>query len=384
MATQKGVWNIQQVRDKQLQSLWDYTATDPYNLFVWGINTEGQLGLNQPTGTAYSSPVQLPGTWRRVFATGQSSEGHFLSGDVGTLWSFGKNNNGQLGLNDVIYRSSPTQIPGTTWNKAGGGENVKFGGRTDGTLWTWGSNTYGSLGINNRTFHSSPVQIPGTTWTGDVEVGTSCGAIKTDGTLWVWGRNWRGELGLNNLSKYSSPVQLPGTWSKLTLGQSMAGIKTNGELWAWGRQWGGSLGQNQGGNNDNYSYSSPVQIPGTTWANVGTTGSSMIAVKTNGTLWSWGYNTRGQLGQNNTTQYSSPIQVGSDTTWSTTAKIIVGSSCVVSKTDGTLWMWGNGDRGELGNNDNTQYSSPIQVPGTWAEYDSNSWYGSTIARTPGG
>ena len=154
MATKKGVWNLQQVRDKQLQDLWSYSAEGM--LFVWGINTDGQLGLNQPTGTAYSSPVQLPGTWRRVFATSQNSEGHFLSGDVGTLCSFGKNNTGQLGVNHVIYRSSPTQIPGTTWNKAGGGENVKFGGRTDGTLWTWGSNTYGSLGINNRTSHSSP------------------------------------------------------------------------------------------------------------------------------------------------------------------------------------------------------------------------------------
>ena len=117
MTTQKGVWGLQQVRDKQLQDLWSYSAEGM--LFVWGLNTDGQLGLNQPTGTAYSSSVQLPGTWRRVFATTQNSEGHFLSGDVGTLWTFGKNNNGQLGLNDVIYRSSPTQIPGT-WTESTG------------------------------------------------------------------------------------------------------------------------------------------------------------------------------------------------------------------------------------------------------------------------
>ena len=84
----------------------------------------------------------------------------------GTFWSWGYNATaGALGLNDRTKRSSPTQIPGTTWKAGkGGGRDIVAVVKTDGTLWAWGSNTYGTLAQNNRTQYSSPVQIPGTTW----------------------------------------------------------------------------------------------------------------------------------------------------------------------------------------------------------------------------
>ena len=385
MATQTGIWNIQQVRDKQLQSLWDYTApSDPDKLFGWGINSYGQLGLNQPSDTAYSSPVQIPGQYKRVFTTHYEADYHIVAGITTTgLMAWGRNYEGQLGQNDKVDYSSPVQIPGTTWYQVDGGQSVLLATKTDNTLWAWGNNENGNLGQNSRTDYSSPVQIPGTTWKQPRGTNSTCGAIKTDGTLWAWGRNWRGEAGQNDLVIRSSPVQIPGTdWKFLAnSGNTMLAIKTNGELWGWGRQWAGALGQNQGGANDNYSYSSPVQIPGTSWANVGTNGSSVIAVKTNGTLWSWGYQTRGQLGLNSNVKYSSPVQVGSATDWSTSNEIHVGTTVGLIKTDGTLWMWGNNQYGEMGvNTDIANYSSPVQVPGTWVELDQNSWSGSTIAR----
>ena len=107
------------------------------------------------------------------------------------LYSWGQNTNGQLGQNDRTYRSSPVQIPGTTWSSISGGVGGAFSlaTKTDGTLWTWGSNYQGRLGQNDTIRYSSPVQIPGTTWS-SIESGNDHSlATKTDGTLWSWGSN---------------------------------------------------------------------------------------------------------------------------------------------------------------------------------------------------
>ena len=139
--------------------------------------------------------------------------------------------------------------------------------KTDGTLWSWGSNGHGRLGQNNGTNYSSPVQIGSdTTWNivvADNSSATSA-AIKTDGTLWVWGLNYYGSLGLNqaDLTRYSSPVQLPGTtWSNIAAGgYSFKALKTDGTTWAWGQNGYGNLGVG-----DRTQRSSPTQIPGTSY-----------------------------------------------------------------------------------------------------------------------
>ena len=338
------------------------TRTYNYELWSWGYNGRGQLGLNNRT--TYSSPVQIPGTtWTSGKIDGYySGNWNFGIKTDGTLWSWGFNgNNGQLGQNNLTDYSSPTQIPGTTWSKgaslANGGGAIK----TDGTLWIWGTDADGQLAQNTQDQHrSSPVQVPGTTWsllTGSDHVS----AIKTDGTLWAWGDNGKGELGQNNTAKYSSPVQIPGTtWSKIENGRKVStAIKTDGTLWSWGYGYSGELGQNTAGT----AYkSSPVQVGSdTTWSEVSGSMALVAAIKTDGTLWSWGYNTQGQLGINDRTQRSSPVQVPG-TTWSKVAALK--QSVVAVKTDGTLWAWGDNGDGELGANNRTYRSSPVQVPGT--------------------
>tara|TARA_R100001082_G_scaffold248_1_gene110 strand:- start:184 stop:1377 length:1194 start_codon:yes stop_codon:yes gene_type:complete len=240
-----------------------------------------------------------------------------------------------------------------------------------GTLYAWGDGAVGGLGLNNTTDLSSPTQLPGTTW-GTAFTSLDCGnqgasAIKTDGTLWAWGYNSYGELGFNNGTQYSSPKQVgtDTTWSTIARGFEFSlSTKTDGTLWAWGRNYNGQLGQNS---TTTAYYSSPIQIPGTNWKNTirqGANWSTVIAIKTNGTLWSWGFNTHtGSLGQNNTTNYSSPRQVGTDTTWNEVGRSTKNRSCAI-KTDGTLWVWGSNSYGMLGQNNNTAYSSPTQVPGT--------------------
>ena len=243
-------------------------------------------------------------------------------------------------------------------------------------FFSWGRNDYGQCGLNNKTSKNSPTQVPGTTWSFIGEGDTTIGAVKTDGTMWHMGKNALGEGGQNNTNDgYSSPVQIPGTtWSKVGgSNDGAAAIKTDGTLWTWGLGSNGGLAQNNTTN-----YSSPRQVGSdTTWANLAVNGNStynIMAVKTDGTLWTWGRNTNGELGQNNRTNYSSPVQVGSDTTWDINDyKVSMGGNEVGAiKTDGTLWTWGNNGTGHLGHNNETQYSSPVQVPGTtWTAVSSS-------------
>ena len=360
---------------------------------------------------------------------------HFTTGDTGAsyraweemksdtdtfgLWSWGYNSWGNFGTNDRTDRSSPTQV-GTdvTWSSlaktdTGGSAAIK----TDGTLWLWGRQENGGSGQNEggeTDNYSSPTQIPGTTWSqisGGTENINSCWlATKTNGTIWAWGDNEYGNLGLNNKTQYSSPTQIgtDTTWSH-TAGSAteFLAIKTDGTLWGMGRGWNGTLGNNLGGSNA--ARSSPTQVgTDTTWTSLGGSGqSAAIATKSDGTLWAWGSNLIGGLGDNSRTSRSSPTQIGTDTTWSTSPKSIAGGyyGNAVTKTDGTLWTWGNNDNGELGQNNSnpTRYSSPVQVPGTtWnsvnmSQYNvfatktdgtlwawGGNWYGELGQNQPGG
>ena len=376
MATKKGVWSLQQVRDKSLQSLWSYGSTvDPGTLWTMGSDAWGLLGQN--TSNAHrSSPVQIPGTtWSIINNTYQSQAA--IKSD-GTLWTWGKNYGGILGLNEsgpwpsnTGSRSSPTQVPGTTWANVAVAEQSTYAIKTDGTLWGWGTEgNWGSPSGSPAGHRSSPTQVgTGETWAtgkGKLANWTSAhAAINSSGELFTWGRNYTGSLGQNQSApvKYSQndPDQVGSDTNWDIVGgetdQGWKGFiarKTDGTLWTCGSGGSGQLGQNNRTN-----YSSPVQIPGTTWSKQFTGNEyGRLAIKTDGTLWAWGDNEYGQLAQNNRTDYSSPVQVGSDTTWS----VISASAAVFAiKTDGTLWAWGEGGYGELGHNNVVKYSSPVQV-----------------------
>jgi hypothetical protein len=375
MATQKGVWDLQEVRDKQLADEWIYkfAATDAGALYAWGRGYRGMLGLNQAHDFFVSSPTQVGTDTTWILSNTGRDASHFnVIKSNGTLWSWGYNHFGQLAQNNETSYSSPIQVgTDTTWAAGGSTKyNTSRGIKTDGTLWTWGRNLYGQLGQNtpNNTYQSSPVQLPGTTWSSSITKNNSSylanANIKTDGTLWIWGYGEYGKLGQNESSpQRSSPVQVPGTtWNTISGSyQSFLATKTDGTLWGWGLNYRGNLALN-----NIVKYSSPTQIgTETTWSKFGGSNTTVGAIKTDGTLWCWGTGGSGEIGNNiggPGKHHSSPVQVGTDTTWN----LIGGGSLemIATKTDGTLWAWGSNSYGGLGQNSRTNLSSPTQIPGT--------------------
>jgi len=388
MGLKQNTWKLNQWYDQDVAGNVSY-STSVGELWNWGWNFNGFLGQNQAPAqlVGYSSPTQVGSdtTWKDVSNDGEI--GMLALKTDGTLWAWGSNvgdANGFLGQNESSTRySSPVQIPGTDWDVVGNGKQTGVAIRTDGTLWVWGGNTAGALGLNDsvNAHKSSPTQIPGD-WSGST-IGESnawnVGIIKTNGTLWVWGQNNLGQLAQDDTARRSSPVQIPGTtWSDVAITNegTTGGIKTDGTLWMWGSGHYGARGDNKrygpspsGG--DNLGYSSPVQIPGTTWSKLTCNNYAFAAIKTDGTLWSWGYAGGGELGQNNLTSYSSPVQI-TGTTWAEVHSLASGGVRGV-KTDGTLWAWGTGSQGQTAQNDRTSRSSPIQIPGT--DWKGNKWGG---------
>tara|TARA_B100001094_G_scaffold309216_1_gene342640 strand:- start:73 stop:2214 length:2142 start_codon:yes stop_codon:yes gene_type:complete len=368
------------------------TEPQPRYLYTSGWNHYGTLGQNDRTNR--SSPVLIgtSNTWQRGFRS-QGNNGQFLLTKTdGTLWSWGYNSNGQLGLNDVARRSSPVQLPGTTWGSSTFSNGVSMSSvtgiiKTDGTLWVWGNNTVGELGLNDAIQRSSPTQIgTDTDWsvpTSEETYSISQNrsgfiALKTNGTLWSWGQNQSGELGLNTNASpsnhgISSPTQVGTDTTWKAVGFSRA-LKTDGTLWTWGRNTSGGLGLNQAGTpgtDQNFNaISSPTQIPGD-WGDANLMGASEsrnFIVKGDGTMWVWGsngYTGRGVLGLNDgDVQYSSPVQMPG-TTWKTA--VSGGDESFAFKTDGTMWTWGQNKYGAQANPGwayDSIRSSPTQIGGT--------------------
>ncbi|CAB4163796.1 Regulator of chromosome condensation, RCC1 [uncultured Caudovirales phage] len=363
---------------------------DPMLIWAFGSGDNGSLGLNKVV--SYSSPVQVGSlaTWTSKISSGKKWV-MAIKSDA-SLWTWGYNANGQLGLGDTANRSSPIQVGSlTTWSQISGNTVSTLAVKTDGTLWAWGGGYGGGLGLGNTNNYSSPKQVGIlTTWLSATAGPYSGNAIKTDGTLWAWGDNTSGQLGTGDRIHRSSPVQVGLLTNWLSIAASNYGpqenfrlaVKTDGTLWGWGSGKYGSLGLG----NQTY-YSSPKQIGSlTNWATASAAVRYSIALKTDGTMWSWGDGfSYGQLGLNRPQEtLLSPVQIGALTNWATQqASDYVGRA---TKTNGTLWVWGSNYGGALGNNqdsftgDTKHMSSPIQVGSSTGWLAVTGGYRYTIAR----
>lgn len=330
------------------------------SLWSWGWTA---LGNNSTT--TRSSPVReisSSTTWCQMSAGNCTTSA--IKND-GTLWTWGESNgSGQLGDNTTIARTSPVRevSSSTNWCLTSVGTGFTAGLKTDGSLWAWGYNFEGALGDGTKSCKSSPVReiSSGTTWCG-VSLGRNLAiGIKTDGTVWTWGRNSYGQLGDNTTEGRSSPGQeiTSGTsWCRIAAGYNHSmGIKTDGSLWAWGRNVAGRLG-----NNSTTDRCSPVQeiSSSTSWCQAAGGRQFSAAIKTDGSLWTWGFNTCGPLGDNTTIDRSSPVrEITSSNIWCQVTADFAISAAV--RTDGSLWAWGNNTCGRLGDNTTIMRSSPVR------------------------
>lgn len=342
-----------------------------YEIWSWGANGSGQMG-NSCT-TLCTCPTVIVGTSWDKLATGGPGGSHSAAIKVdGTLWMWGLNSSGQLGDNTVTNRISPViEITREkNWCSVVPGIAHTVAIKADGTLWTWGNNVCGALGDSSTTNRSSPGTTTGggTNWCQASAGNCTSSAIKTDGTLWTWGFNSFGQLGESTVNPRSSPGNVTGggsNWCYVQNGTaSTIALKTDGTLWTWGCNTNSELGSG-----DTVSRSSPAQIAGggTTWSQISTGGYHSLAIKSDGTLWVWGFNGNNQLGDGSAFNRSSPITTAyGGTTW---CKISTGRRHSIGvKTDGTLWTWGLNSSGQLGVGDGTNRRAPTQVCGNRTDW----------------
>ena len=345
--------------------------------WCWGNNNTGQCG-NNTAANSYSSPVAVVGS-HSFIQIAQGRQTSWALKDSGECWGWGSNSGtmaGMIGDNTVTNRSSPVQVVGShSFISIAGAENWAMGLKVTGECWTWGQNTNadyatsGQLGNNSITATSSPVAVVGSHSFITIRGGeTHAAALKIDGSVWCWGGNDSGQLGDNSITNRSSPVAVVGSHSFISISagfsQTMA-MKSDGSVWCWGDNVSGQLG-----NNSITNTSSPVAVVGShSFIDISCGGpvegaNTIGALKADGSVWCWGSNERGQVGNNTKgNSYSSPVQVvGSHSFTLLTA----GSGFMMAfKPDGSCWGWGSDNDGRLGNNNaGVSYSSPVTVVGS--------------------
>jgi len=340
----------------------DYTLAikKDKTLWAWGRNTFGQLG--DGTTTNRSTPTQIGNDNDWISVQGRLTHSVALKSD-GTIWAWGRNFAGQLGNGNTTNLSVPTQVgTDSDWKIISAGGSTTFAIKNDGSLWSWGDNEHGILGDGTTIGRYIPARVGTENSWQSVNISTSSAiAIKTNGTLWAWGRNNRGALGDATYIDRTVPTQIgtDNNWKLACTASSgsTVALKTDGTIWSWGYNADGQLGQG--------SFQSGINRPrqiGTDsdWQSISAMVNHTLAKKDDGTLWSWGINLSGTLGDGTFISKNAPIQVGTDTDWGNATATAFNSYAL--KNDDSLRVWGNNTYGQLGNNQSgvTQYT-PIAI-----------------------
>jgi len=348
------------------------------SLWAWGTGPFGELGLGaNQLDRGKTTPTRVgTDSWKAVSAGASYS---LAIRTDGSLWAWGWNEEGWLGLGDSgdgTDRYTPTRV-GTENNWAAVSTNYlhSLALKTDGSLWAWGNNDCGQLGLgtSDNNAHPTPTRVGADSWKA-VSVGASHSlAIKTDGSLWAWGYNGDGRLGIGDYdyTARSVPTRVGAdtNWAAVSAGEvHTLALKTDGSLWAWGL--GGLLGF---GTWDVNAHPTPARVGTDSWKAVSAGRAHSLAIKTDGSLWAWGVNRAGQLGlgTSDDNAHPTPARVGTDNNWNSLSRlaanvplevIVDQSHSFAIRTDGSLWAWGANMFWQLGLGDNNNRNVPTRVP----------------------
>lgn len=344
-------------------------------VWAWGKNKSGQLGNGSQTNS--NTPVRVSGGLTGVVSVAAGFDQSLALKSDGTVWAWGSNKYGQLGNGTNTDSRTPVQVGGrntlTGVIAVAGGGYCSIALKRDGTVWAWGRNLVSEKGKGSNSGSNVPVQVGGKNpLAGVVAIATTGGhslVLKNDGTVWAWGLNMFGQLGNGSFVESDVPVQVGGETPLTGVVAIAAGydnslaLKNDGTVYAWGENSWGQLGN--GGKADS---NTPVQVGGGTPISdvvaVSCGDGQSLALKSDGTVWAWGTNYYEELGTGNNVSSSLPVQVGGKTPLTQVDAIAggVGFSLAL-KSDGTLWAWGRNDYGELGTGDNVRSALPVQVGG---------------------
>lgn len=346
-------------------TLTSLTLADDGSLWGWGGNLWGELGNGTVSVKPQPRQISSEPVWRDVSA----GASHVVARkDDGTLWSWGGNSKGQLGIGVTGGLESLPKLIEWSFNwldYSAGGDHV-LASKSDGSLWAWGGNQAGQVGDGGYGNQNAPRWIASATNWNDISAGGNHSvAIRDDGTLWAFGANWSGQLGIGNTGFANPALNQVGSdsdWHAVTAGGNhTVAIKNDGSLWSWGSNGGGQLGDGT-----TIDRSAPVRIGSATdWQMVSAGGAHTLALKNDGSLWAWGANYYGQLGDGSNVSRTAPVQISSET-WKFVAA--GGVSSIAIKSDGSLWGWGDNWFGQLGDATKLAKIVPTQIAAnvTWS------------------
>lgn len=352
---------------------WGMNDCNPGNALGGGVC--GKLG--DGTQTTRRVPVQVHGPGDVGYLASVKAvmagehENYALKSD-GTLWAWGGNFVGQLGDGTFTNSLLPVQVSGLTTVKSLGGRGYhNLAVKSDGTVWAWGWNSRGQLGHATPTpcpaplagtCSSVPVQVDGISNPLSVTGGGFFSlALMPDRTLLAWGANESGQLGDGTYQDRPAPVPVSSVLRNVV--QVSAGWKhavaltADGRVWTWGDNTNGEIGN---GSTSTTGVYVPFQVPGlSNMIGVSAGDRYTAALKADGTVWTWGYNVFGQLGDGTTTDRPTPAKVEG------LAHVVYLAArdyhTMVIKAGGSVWAWGSGENGELGDNGSADAKRPVQT-----------------------